>query len=108
MVPGRAITVALLVVIGATAACRTGTSAPTKRDAAVTSVQDATPAIVELADRPLGLPALAAHRWRDRAGHAKFREARAAEAREDWPAVVIACRAALAADPTHLEASWLL
>jgi hypothetical protein len=108
MVPGRAITVALLVVIGATAACGKGTSSPTKRDAAVTSTQDAAPAMVELAERPLGLPDLAAHQWRDRGGHASFREARAAEARQDWPAVTSACRAALAADPTHLEASWLL
>jgi hypothetical protein len=104
MVPGRAITLALLVVI----ACGKSTSSPTKRDAAPTAPSDAVPAIVELAERPLGLVDLAAHQWRDRAGHAKFREAREAEGRADWPAVVTACRAALAADPTHLEASWLL
>ncbi|MFN0246233.1 MAG: tetratricopeptide repeat protein [Kofleriaceae bacterium] len=69
---------------------------------------DATSESVELAARPLGLPDLSAHRWRDRAGHAKFREAREAEGRADWPAVVTACQAALTADPTHLEASWLL
>ncbi len=89
-------------------ACGKGTSSPAKRDASAEAARDAGPAAVELADRALGLPDLGAHRWRDRAGHAKFREARTAEAREDWPAVVAACRAALAADPTHLEASWLL
>ena len=103
MVPGRAIILAFVVV----AACGKGTSSPTKRDAAP-AVADAANRVIELAERPLGLADLAAHQWRDRAGHAKFREARAAEAREDWPAVIAACRAALAADPTHLEASWLL
>lgn len=63
---------------------------------------------VTLEPRPLGLPDLTAFGWRTRAGHAKFREARVAEGREDWPAAAAACRAALAADPTHLEASWLL
>jgi hypothetical protein len=103
MVPGRAIALAILVVC----ACGKSTSSRTKDDASV-APRDAASAVVELAERPLGLVDLAAHQWRDRGGHPAFREARAAEAREDWPAVVTACRAALAADPTHLEASWLL
>ena len=108
MVPGRAIPLLCLAVIGASAGCGKGTSSPTKRDAGVVSASDATVAVVELADRPLGLPDLTAHRWREREGHAMFREARIAETRADWAAVVTACRAALAADPTHLEAAWLL
>src|SRR6185503_3417692 len=103
MVPGRAIALALVVVLG----CGKSTSSRTKDDAAVTVPADALTAPIELAERPLGLPDLAAHQWRARAGHAKFRDARAAEAREDWDAVVSACRASLAADPTHLEAAWL-
>lgn len=108
MVPGRGITLVLLVVIGASAGCGKSTSSPTKRDAGTVAAAPAEAAVVTLPERPLGLPDLAAHRWRERGGHAKFREARAAEAAQDWPAVVAACRAALAADPTHLEASWLL
>lgn len=57
---------------------------------------------------PLGLAELADYRWRKRAGQPKFRLARKAEARDDWAAVVASCRDALAADPLHLEAAWLL
>lgn len=63
---------------------------------------------IELPARPLGLPDAAAFGWRTRDGHPAFREARTAEAREDWPTVVSKCRDALATDPGHLEASWLL
>lgn len=63
---------------------------------------------LELDPRPLGLADAAAFAWRKRDGQPAFRDARTAEAREDWPAVVANCRAALAADPGHLEASWLL
>lgn len=56
----------------------------------------------------LGLPGLIAYRWRIRAGQPAFRVAQKAEARGDWAAVVAACQQALAADPGHLDASWLL
>lgn len=58
--------------------------------------------------RPLGLADLAAWQWRTRGGHPAFRTARKAEARGDWGGVVAACTQALAADPTNLEAAWLL
>jgi hypothetical protein len=57
---------------------------------------------------PLGLPELAAYGWRKRGGQQAFQLARKAEAAGDWSAVVTACQQALAADPGHLEASWLL
>ncbi len=104
MVPGRAIALALLVIV----ACGKSSSSPAKRDGAAEVPHDAASEVITLADRPLGLVDLSAYQWRQRAGHPMFREARVAEAREDWPAVVAACRAALKADPTHLEASWLL
>jgi len=63
---------------------------------------------IELPARPLGLPDAAAFGWRKRAGQPAFREARTAESREDWQAVVGKCREALATDSGHLEASWLL
>jgi len=57
--------------------------------------------------RPLGLPDLEAWQWRSRAGHPAFRNARKAEGRGDWAGVATACKQALAADPTNLEAAWL-
>ena len=74
--------------------------------------KDAAPAdaisAVEIDGLPLGLPALAGYGWRKRAGQPAFRLARKAEAKADWAAVVAACRQALAADPGHLEAAWLI
>lgn len=63
---------------------------------------------VELTSRPLGLAELSGYQWRKRPGQAAFKSARKAEGREDWAAVVTACREALAADPGHLDAAWLL
>jgi hypothetical protein len=54
------------------------------------------------------MPDLAAYGWRKRGGHAAYQRARAAEGRQDWPTVVTACRQALATDPGHLEAAYLL
>jgi hypothetical protein len=65
-------------------------------------------AAVEVDGVPLGLPELAAYRWRKRGGQPAFQLARKAEAGNDWATVVTTCRQALAADPGHLEASWLL
>lgn len=56
----------------------------------------------------LGVESLAALRWSERAGHAAFRLARAAERRGQWAQMVAHCQSALAADPSHLEAAWLL
>src|SRR5262245_33234940 len=65
----------------------------------------------ELAEIPagaLGLPGLISYRWRTRAGQPAFRVAQKAEARGEWVAVIAACQQALAADPGHLDAAWLL
>lgn len=56
----------------------------------------------------LGVESLSALRWSERSGHAAFRLARAAERRGQWAQMVAHCQSALAADPSHLEASWLL
>ena len=69
---------------------------------------DARPVALELPARPFGLTELGGFDWRKRGGQSAFLAARKAEDREDWPAVVVACKQALAADPTHLEAAWLL
>ncbi|MEO7730489.1 MAG: hypothetical protein ABIY55_05915, partial [Kofleriaceae bacterium] len=62
----------------------------------------------DLEPRPLGLPELAAYGWRKRGGQPAFRLARGSEQAGDWAAVATTCQQALAADPGHLEASWLL
>ena len=87
-------------------ACGKGESTPKKDDAGLPR-QDAQASII-VEPLVLGLPELDAYRWRKRGGHPAFRIARKAEARHDWPEVVEICRQALAADPSHLEASWLL
>jgi hypothetical protein len=78
---------------------------PPPKDDAATPIDAA---IVEVSPRALGMPDLAAYAWRKRGGHPAFREARKAEQTGDWDAVVTTCRQALAADPGHLEAAWLL
>lgn len=105
--------VALLVCLAA--ACGKGTGSqphPAIEDAAGAPKAVVPAALVEIPALPLGLPELAGFQWRKRAGQPAFRAARKAEARarapEDWAAVISACREALAADPGHLEASWLL
>jgi len=77
---------------------------PARKDAAPADAD----AAVDLGARALGLADLDAYGWRRRAGQPAFRIARAAEDRGDWPAVVAACKDALAADAGHLEAAWLL
>lgn len=88
-----------------------GTSAtppPPHRDDAAIAHPDAQTAQTVTPARPLGLPDLEAWQWRSRGGHPAFRAARKAEARNDWSGVITACNEALAADPTNLEAAWLL
>lgn len=87
-------------------ACGNGDPTVKKRDGGAIVADAAAP--VSVAALPLGLTDLEGYRWRKRAGHPAFRAAREAEAKADWPAVVAACKQALAADPSHLEASWLL
>lgn len=99
---------AVLALAGGLAGCGheatpTAPPPPQHRDAGIPDV-----ATVEVPARALGLPDLAAFGWRKRGGHAAFRAARKAEASGDWATVVSTCKQALAADPGHLEASWLL
>ena len=89
------------------AACG-GKPAATRDDAKVTPRPRDAAVALDLPARPLGLADLTSFDWRHRGGQAAFRAARKAEAREDWPAVAVACKQALAADPSHLEAAWLL
>lgn len=85
-----------------------------KRDATPGPGKDAGPPVVvpdarmDVAQRPLGLPDLAAWRWPDRAGHIHVMTARGAESVGDWSEVAAACERALGQDPSHLEANWLL
>ena len=95
--------VALLACV--LACCGRGETTPKKHDAGIAR-DAAAPVVVE--QLPLGLADLEAYGWRKRGGHPAFRSAREAEGKADWPAVVTACRQALAADPSHLEAAWLL
>lgn len=92
----------------AVAGCGSGRSSTppveNKRDGGVTDASVA----IEIPARPLGLADVTAFQWRKRAGQAAFREARTHEQAGDWAAVVSACQQALAADPSHLEAAWLL
>ncbi|HEX3766668.1 MAG TPA: hypothetical protein VHW23_48575 [Kofleriaceae bacterium] len=96
-----------LAAIGGSQGCgsRATTAPPDRKDAGAGPPPDA--AVVEIEPVALGLPEVAAYGWRKRGGQPAFRIARQAEARGDWAAVVTACEQALAADPVHLEASWL-
>ena len=107
MAPGR---LAVLVALAGAAAggCgrKTSSQAVEKHDASL--ARDVASAPAEVPARPLGMADLAAYGWRKRGGQPAFRLARKAEDKEDWATVVTTCRQALAADPGHLEASWLL
>ena len=93
------------VILVAVIACG-GKPAPSHDDAASRPPADAPR--VALAPRVLGVADLADFAWRKRPGQAAFRAARVAEGKEDWATVVTRCQEALGADPTHLEAAWLL
>jgi hypothetical protein len=96
----RALALALLI------ACGGGGGAappPPKKDAAVPDAP-----VLDIPARTLGMPDLASYMWRKRGGHPAFRIARTAEAKNQWADVVTTCKQALAADPGHLEAAWLL
>lgn len=106
--------VAVAIVLGAALGApvtgcsgRAAPPAPERRDAGSAQAL-ASPASIEVEARPLGLPALDGYGWRKRKGQPAFRLARASEQVGDWAAVAATCQQALAADPDHLEASWLL
>ncbi|HEY5948834.1 MAG TPA: hypothetical protein VIV40_25260, partial [Kofleriaceae bacterium] len=76
-----------------------------RRDDASARPGDASAALSPL---QLGMPEVAAFAYRTRAGQAAFNLARGAEAAGDWTVVAARCREALAADPNHLDAAYLL
>jgi hypothetical protein len=63
---------------------------------------------VALAPLALGMPDVASFAYRKRAGQTAFNLAREAEAASDWTTVAARCREALAADPNHLDAAYLI
>jgi hypothetical protein len=98
----------LVVLVLAGCSSKPATSAPPHRDGGSVPFADAATPVVQVPATPLGLGDFEAWQWRKRAGQPAFRTARKAEARGDWAGVATACKEALAADPTHLEASWLI
>lgn len=100
-----------ILVAALTAACG-GPDAPGAPaghgDAGLGHASPADAALAELPPLALGLASLDAYAWRKRAGQPAFKLARKAEDRNDWAHVAAACRQALATDPGHLEAAWLL
>jgi hypothetical protein len=81
---------------------------PDKKDAGPAGGDAALELELEIEGAPLGLPQRGAYGWRKRGGQPAFRLARKAEAAGDWSTVVMTCLEALAADPDHLDAAWLL
>lgn len=63
---------------------------------------------VDVPLRPLGCKGLDAYAWRRGPGRDAFSRALAAEKKGDMPGVEREAAAALAADPGHLEAAWLV
>jgi hypothetical protein len=104
MAQGR---VALIIVLALLQGCGSRPARPPPPDKKDAGSADGE-TVVEVNGVPLGLPELAAYAWRKRGGQPAFRLARKAEATGDWPTVVTTCQQALAADPGHLEAAWLL
>ena len=101
----------LAMVLGLLGACgKCGDPPPPPQ---VAPPRDATPAPRpdaphDLAPLALGRPSADAFAYVTRGGQPAYRDARAAEAHGDWPGVAAACRRALAMDPGHLAASYLL
>lgn len=96
----RALALVILVGCGGS---KSAEPPPAQKDAAVPDT-----ASFEIPPKTLGMPDLASYMWRKRGGHPAFRIARTAEAKNQWADVVTTCKQALAADPGHLEAAWLL
>jgi hypothetical protein len=78
--------------------------APTREDGSVRPADGA----VALPASALGMSGVDGFAYRTRAGQEPFRRARDSEAADDWAAVTARCKEALAADPDHLDAAYLL
>jgi hypothetical protein len=107
MAQARVVLVLRVALVAAAATGCRGPDTPPSPVRAEAGPADAA-ASADLEARPLGLPELAAYGWRKRGGQPAFRLARGSEQAGDWAAVATTCQQALAADPGHLEASWLL
>src|SRR5437016_3701187 len=102
----------LVVACGltATAGCGSGSGGtvhaadPRERDAGAAAPRDEVP---DLPLRPLGKARLDEFAWRRGPGRDGFARALTAEKRGDLAAIEHESRAALAADPGHLEAAWM-
>jgi hypothetical protein len=101
----------LLMLVGCLLACgHPGSGKPIegRKDAGRSAGEAGTETAAAMAPLALGMASLDGFAYRARAGHPHFKEARDAEAKGDWAAVAVACEAALAADPGHLDAAYLL
>jgi len=96
------------MLIVALSACGHGAGTPPPPPPAKDAAVPRDAALVEIPAQPLGLAELSGFAWRKRAGQPAFKAARKAENKDDWATVVARCQESLAADPTHLEAAWLL
>lgn len=92
------------------AACRdgSGTVVAAQQQPGAAAFAEAGVDAATVAPLVLGAPRIDAFSYRKRAGHAAFTRAREAEAAGRWPEVVTACNEALATDPAHLDAAYLL
>lgn len=97
-----------LFVLGAACKGGSGKPAPVRKDAGIAALAQAADASEAVPALVTGLPDPAGYAYRTRAGHPAFRTAREAEAAGTWQAVAAACREALAVDPRHLDAAYLL
>lgn len=94
--------IVLLVACGRDSGTAAG---PVQEEGSATAALAATPDVAPLA---LGMPAVTAFGYRKGPGQPGFRRARELESGGKWPEVAAACREALAADPAHLDAAYLL
>ena len=99
------------LVLALAAACSGSGSGETRvkasADGDATSAA-AVPAVIEHEPRPIGRASLDAYGWRRGPGREAFARALAAEKKGDLAGVAREAAAALAADPGHLEAAWLV
>jgi hypothetical protein len=88
-------------------AAHDGDSHAASGSASAAAAIDAAPQIPDPPVRALGAASPEEADYRHGGGAAAYARAIAAEKQADWPAVVAACRLALAADPHHIDAAWL-
>lgn len=107
-VRGALMAMALLGVLSACGRPSPGNHESGGSSATVAKVGDADATPPQLPPLVLGLASLDGFAYRTRAGHDAFKRAREAELKGDWAGAATACEQAIAADPDHLDASYLL